>query len=63
MQLKDEIEEFLLELEIRGTSKETIRSYNNSLKIFSEYIGDNIRIDNIKLIHIKGFSKSIKIEG
>lgn len=63
MQLKDGIEEFLLELDIRGASKETIRSYTNSLKIFSDYIGDNTRIDNIKPIHIKGFAKFNKDRG
>lgn len=40
MQLKEIIEEFLLELDIRGVSKETIRSYTNSLNVFSDYIGE-----------------------
>lgn len=56
MYLKDVIEEFLLELDIRGYSNETIRSYSNALKAFSEYMGD-IKIVDIKSIHIKGFSK------
>lgn len=54
--LKDVIEEFLLELDIRGCSNETIRSYSNALKAFNEYMGD-IKIEDIKSIHIKGFSK------
>ena len=31
MQLSEIIEKFLLELDIRGSGKETIRSYKNSL--------------------------------
>lgn len=34
MLLEDAIQEFLLELDIKGASKETIRSYTNSLKKF-----------------------------
>lgn len=63
MEIKDAIEEFLLELDIRGSSKETIRSYTNSLKIFSEYVGDSIKLDNIKAINIKGFAKFNKDRG
>lgn len=63
MQLKDAIKEFLLELDIRGNSKETIRSYTNSLEIFSEYIGDSTRIGNIKPVYIKGFTKFNKDRG
>ncbi|MFR3569018.1 hypothetical protein GKD14_16285 [Paeniclostridium sordellii] len=56
MQLKEIIEEFLLELDIRGASKKIIRSYTNSLKIFSDYIGE-IEAEKIKAVHIKGFVK------
>lgn len=63
MQLKDEIEEFLLELDIRSASKETIRSYTNCLKIFQEYIGDSTKLDNIKAISIKEFAKFNKDRG
>lgn len=62
MQLNEMIEEFLLELDIRGASKETIRSYTNSLKVFSNYIG-NIEIEDIKAIHVKGFAKFNKDRG
>ena len=62
MQLTDIIEEFLLELDIRGASKETIRSYTNSLKIFSDYIGD-MEVEKIKAVHIKGFAKFNKDRG
>lgn len=62
MQLSEMIEEFLLELDIRGASKETIRSYNNSLKIFSDYIGE-IEVEKIKAVHIKGFAKFNKDRG
>lgn len=55
MQLNEMIEEFLLELDIRGASKETIRSYNNSLKLFSNYMGD------IEVEDIKGFAKFNKV--
>lgn len=63
MLLEDAIEEFLLELDIRGVSKETIRSYSNSLKFFKEYMSDNTNLDNIKAIHIKGFAKFNKDRG
>lgn len=63
MLLEDAIEEFLLELDIKGASKETIRSYSNSLKIFKEYMCDNTNLDNIKAVHIKGFAKFNKDRG
>ena len=63
MLLEDAIEEFLLELDIRGVSKETIRSYSNSLKFFKEYMSDNTNLDNIKAIHIKGCAKFNKDRG
>lgn len=62
MQLKEIIEEFLLELDIKGASKETIRSYTNSLKIFADYIGE-IEVEKIKAVHIKGFAKFNKDRG
>ena len=62
MQLKEIIEEFLLELDIRGASKKIIRSYTNSLKIFSDYIGE-IEVEKIKAVHIKGFAKFNKDRG
>lgn len=63
MLLEDAIEEFLLELDIRGASKETIRSYRNSLKTFSKYMCDSTKLDNIKAIHIKEFAKFNKDRG
>ncbi|SCI13162.1 Tyrosine recombinase XerD [uncultured Clostridium sp.] len=63
MLLGDAIEEFLLELDIRGVSKETIRSYSNALKFFKEYMSDNTNLDNIKAVHIKGFAKFNKDRG
>lgn len=63
MLLEDAIEEFLLELDIKGASKETIRSYANALKVFQEYMCDNRNLDNIKAIHIKGFAKFNKERG
>ncbi len=56
------IEEFLLELDIRGNSKETISSYTNTHKVFTKYIGDSTKLDNIKAIHIKEFANFNKIE-
>ncbi|MBN8047276.1 site-specific integrase [Paraclostridium bifermentans] len=57
MLLKDEIKEFLLELDIRGASKESIRGYSICLKIFNEYMCDSTKLDNIKAIQIKAFAK------
>ena len=56
MKLREVIEEFILELEIRGTSKQTIRCYQNYLKIFNEYMG-NVEVEDIKAVHIKSFQK------
>ncbi|MGG2467227.1 site-specific integrase [Paraclostridium bifermentans] len=56
------IEEFLLELDIRDASKETVRSYTNSLKVFSDYIGE-IEVERIKAAHNKGFAKFNKDGG
>lgn len=63
MLLEDSIQEFLLELDIKGVSKETIRSYTNSLKIFKEYMRDSTKLDNIEAIHIKEFVKFNKDRG
>lgn len=63
MQLKDAIEEFLLEYDIRGISKETIRCYSNALKIFAEFIGEDAKVQDIKVIHIKEFIKFNKDRG
>ena len=50
MQLIDAITEYIDELEITNTSKETIRSYKNSLNIFSKFIKKFLNIIyNIKL--------------
>lgn len=63
MQLKDDIEEWLDELDIEKASKETIRAYTNSLKVFSKYMCDSTKLDNIKAIHIKEFAKFNKERG
>ena len=41
MQLIDAITEYIYELEKRNTSKETIRSYKNSLNTFRKFIKEN----------------------
>lgn len=43
MQLIDAITEYIDELEITNTSKETIRAYKNSLNIFSKFIKENFK--------------------
>ena len=63
MLLDNAIEEFLLELDIKGASKETIRNYTNALKVFKEFMADNYNINNIKAIHIKEFAKFNKDRG
>lgn len=63
MLLDNAIEEFLLELDIKGASKETIRSYTNALKVFKEFMRDNNNLNNIKAIHIKEFAKFNKERG
>ena len=57
MLLDNAIKEFLLELDIKDSSKDTIRSYTNALKVFEEFMADNDNINNIKAIHIKEFAK------
>ncbi|CEO34160.1 Uncharacterised protein [[Clostridium] sordellii] len=50
MQLIDAITEYIDELEITNTSKETIRFYKNYLNIFSKFIKKFLNIIyNIKL--------------
>lgn len=63
MLLEDAIKEFLLEYDIRGISKETIRCYSNALKIFAEFIGEDAKVQDIKVIHIKEFIKFNKDRG
>ncbi|HBF1060618.1 TPA: tyrosine-type recombinase/integrase [Clostridioides difficile] len=62
MRLKDAIEEFLLELDIRGTSDGTKTTFRNALNIFNDFVGE-IELKEIKAIHIKGFAKFNKDRG
>ncbi|MCC0667605.1 tyrosine-type recombinase/integrase [Clostridioides sp. ZZV14-6153] len=62
MKLKDAIEEFLLELDIRGASDGTKTTFRNALNIFNDFVGE-IELKEIKAIHIKGFAKFNKDRG
>ncbi|MBC8630768.1 tyrosine-type recombinase/integrase [[Eubacterium] tenue] len=63
MQLIDAITEYIDELEITNTSKETIRSYKNSLNIFSKFIKENTDVKKISISDIKSFHQFSKEGG
>ena len=63
MQIIDAITEYIDELEITNTSKETIRVYKNSLKIFSEFIKEDTDVKKIKSYDIKSFQQFNKARG
>lgn len=63
MQLIDAITEYIDELEITNTSKETIRSYKNSLNIFSKFIKENTDVKKISIFDIKSFHQFNKERG
>lgn len=63
MQLIDAITEYIDELEITNTSKETIRSYKNSLNIFSKFIKKNTDVKKISISDIKSFHQFNKERG
>lgn len=63
MLLKDVLEEFLLELEIRNYSKRTLKSYKNNNLLFFTYLEKEfeiIEIKEVKSIHIKTYIKFLK---
>ena len=60
MYINDLIDEFKIDLEINNFSKESIRVYTNSLKIFSKYMEEVLSITEIektKSSHLKAFQK------
>lgn len=63
MQIIDAITEYIDELEITNTSKETIRAYKNSLSIFSRFIKEDIDVKKISASDIKSFHQFNKDRG
>ena len=63
MPINDAIIEYLDELEITNTSKETIRAYKNALKIFSKFIKEDTDITKINVSDIKAFHQFNKDRG
>lgn len=61
--LKYSVEEFLLEYDIRGTSKDTMKCYSNALKIFTKFIGEEKEVESINVVYIKEFVKFNKHRG
>lgn len=65
MYINDLIDEFKIDLEINNFSKESIRVYTNSLKIFNKYMEEVLsitEIEQIKPSHLKAFQNLIKKE-
>ncbi|MEG0181200.1 MAG: tyrosine-type recombinase/integrase [Romboutsia sp.] len=63
MQIIDAITEYIDELEITNTSKETIRAYKNSLNIFSRFIKEDADVKKISASDIKSFHQFNKDRG
>ena len=58
MQLKDVLDEFLFELEIKNFSKRTIKTYKNNNNLFFNYLKNEFEItelENVKPNHIKKY--------
>ncbi|WP_338595220.1 tyrosine-type recombinase/integrase [Clostridium baratii] len=66
MLLKDILDEFLLELEIRNYSKRTLKSYKNNNLLFFTYLEKEFEIteiEEVKPIQIKNYIKFLKGKG
>ena len=63
MQIIDSITEYIDELAITNTSKETIRAYKNSLNIFSKFIKEDTDVKKISSSDIKSFQQFNKDRG
>ena len=63
MQIIDAITEYIDELEITNTRKETIRAYKNSLNIFSKFIREDTDVKKISSSDIKSFQQFNKDRG
>lgn len=63
MQIIDAITEYIDELEITNTSKETIRAYKNSLNMFSKFIKEDTDVKKINSSDIKSFQQFNKDRG
>ncbi len=63
MKLKDAIEEWLYDLELKSVSKETIRAYKNNVNIFNDFINDKKEVEYINLSDIKAYVKTNKDRG
>ncbi len=61
MQIKNEIEDFLLSKEIEtGCSPATIRAYQHDLKLFDQSLRQSTSIDQINQIHVRAFLKILR---
>ncbi len=61
MQIKNEIEDFLLSKEIEsGCSPATIKAYQHDLKLFDQSLRANTNIDQINQINVRAFLKVLK---
>ncbi|MFL0194406.1 hypothetical protein ACJDU8_02275 [Clostridium sp. WILCCON 0269] len=66
MQLEDILNEFIFDCEIRNFSKRTLKSYRNNNALFHNFLKNEFKItklEQIKAIHIKKYSKFIMATG
>lgn len=49
------IQQFLIEQELKGNTPATIKNYQLNLKYFSEFIGKDIVISDLKLMHLRNY--------
>lgn len=59
MKIKQALQEYLLEIEIRKYTQKTIRSYRNNLNLFVRYIteeADTVEVEELTLAAVKKFS-------
>lgn len=61
-----EIDRYMLDCSAKGLSPKTLKSYEQTLKLFRRYLLDNFEIDDVKSVkieHIRAYIRSIEERG
>lgn len=60
IKLKNAIEQFLVDQELKGNTPKTIRFYSNNLRYFSDFIGEDTAVNKITLAELKEYLLTVK---
>ncbi|UZM98228.1 site-specific integrase [Lysinibacillus sp. MHQ-1] len=61
-----EIDRYMLDCSAKGLSPKTLKSYEQTLRLFARYLLDNFEIDDVKSVkaeHIRAYIRSIEERG